>query len=250
MGGRPGNRPEALERLRKSRLHVQLVCTAVLVVAGWVADALPEGPWRRVSAGLEWVVTTDTDFAGQARRWNDWATAQGGWAEAAAGLWEQGVHLARAHLGLGAPTAPDGPAARDPAQTPLPPVEGKLLWGYGYLPAGVGEGFHYGIDLLAPVGTPVAAVLNGTVVAVRTDRDHGQLVEVRHGPVIAVYAQVEGVLVHAGDEVARGQALAAVARAQGVEESLPPHLHFALRPAAGSEPVDPVSFLGLGGTEP
>lgn len=142
--------------------------------------------------------------------------------------------------------SPDTPGSASGANlSPLKPVDGTILWEYGWLPQGVGDEFHEGIDFLASAGTPVVAVLDGTVVAIRPVTDHGRLVEVRHGPMIAVYAQLEGVEVRAGDEVQRGQTIAKVARARGVEESLSPHLHFEIRPAQNGEPIDPAPFLGL-----
>jgi len=152
----------------------------------------------------------------------------------------------------GAPV-PDSPTPAEAVSganpSPLQPVEGTILWEYGWLPQGVGESFHEGIDFLAQAGTPVVAILDGTVVAIRPETPHGRLVEVRHGPMIAVYAQVEGVQVRAGDEVMRGQTIAKVARARGVEESLSPHLHFEVRPAQNGEPIDPAPYLGLGGND-
>lgn len=310
-------------RFRESRLYVQLISAAILLLLGWLLHLLPAKPWGPLQSGLRWVVSADYDFRGEATRWNEWAQERGGWLKAGAGLWQQGVAqlqdwssgseskgpadlvadpLAGAPIGppIGPaappvatrpnpakpinpdsltqspplqPTSPDlgGPATANPGEAaspqgeaspantapgpsaeggqlpPLLPVEGSLLWEYGWLPPGVGDAFHEGIDFLAKVGTPVVAILDGTVVAVRHDANLGQVVEVRHGAVIGSYAQVEGVEVQAGDEVRRGQLIAVVARAKGSEESLPPHLHFEIRPTQSGEPVDPASYLGIGG---
>jgi murein DD-endopeptidase MepM/ murein hydrolase activator NlpD len=128
-------------------------------------------------------------------------------------------------------------------------VEGSLLWEYGWLPQGVSEQFHEGVDFLAKAGSPVVAVQEGTVVAVRQDQRLGLVVEIRHGDVTALYGQVEGVTVRAGDQVKRGGPIGRVSRAVGVEQNMPPHLHFEVRPAATGEPVDPASYLGLGGKQ-
>lgn len=277
----------AFERFRESRLYVQTVCTAVLVGLAWLVHLLPYGPLARAGAAVEWAVTGDYDFRGQASRLQEWAGSQGGWQPALAGLWNEGVTRVRDWVGpvgpfaesravRSAPAEPvPGPAAgvaweeesgsaasssledaagagastaRESIQLPpLQPVEGSVLWEFGWLPQGVGEEFHEGMDYLAKAGTPVVAILDGTVTAVRHQTRMGTVVEIRHDDVVAVYAQVEAVEVRAGDEVRRGQMIAAVARSSGVEENNPPHLHFEIRPLATGEPVDPASYLGLGG---
>lgn len=141
------------------------------------------------------------------------------------------------------------PAAESGALGPLLPVEGSVMWEYGWLPQGVAERFHEGIDFLAKAGAPVVAIQDGTVTAVRQDKELGGVVEIRHGEIIGLYAQVETVAVRAGDEVRRGQRIANVARSSGVEQNLPPHLHFEIRPVETGEPVNPAAYLGLGGSK-
>lgn len=264
----------AYGRFRESRLYVQTVCTAVLVGAAVFTHLLPAGPLARLDAAVEWVVTQDYDFRGRAVTVSGWVRDRGGWRPAMANLWQQGSNRVRAWIGPVGPfaapkrTTPDSvvgsanTATPPPGQSavqketatalpitasPLQPVEGSVLWDYGWLPQGVGEEFHEGIDFLARAGAPVIAVLDGTVSAIRLDRRLGTVVVVTHGEIMAVYAQVEAVAVRAGDEVKRGQPLGAVARSKGMEQSMPPHLHFEVRPVETGEPVDPASYLGLGG---
>lgn len=267
----------AYERFRESRLYVQTVCAAVLVGAAWLIHLLPFGPLAGAQAGVEWVVAGDYDFRGKAAEVSGWARRQGGWQPAVAGLWQQGMDRARDWVGPVGPfaeqtaatagsTAPaPGPvgssesspaAGRDAFGTgqpnaslsPLRPVDGGvILWEYGWLPQEIGEEFHEGIDFYAEPGTPVVAVLDGTVVAIRQDLRLGSLVEIRHGDVIAVYAQVEAITVRAGDWVRRGEMIAVVSQPRGSEAKMSPHLHVEIRPTATGEPVDPASYLGLGG---
>ncbi|MFZ5814932.1 MAG: peptidoglycan DD-metalloendopeptidase family protein [Bacillota bacterium] len=267
----------AYEQFRESRLYVQTVCTAVLVGAACLVHLAPYGPLARAHEALRWAVAGDYDFAGRAEQANRWARAQGGWQPALAGLWQQGNARVRDWVGpvgarAGEPAAatppagageggreavpgarasgeatPQSPASPPLSLPPLQPVEGSVLWEYGWLPQGVGEEFHEGIDFVAARGTPVVAILDGTVVAIRPDNRLGTVIEVKHGEFVAVYAQVESVLVRAGDTVRRGQPIAAVARSTGAEENMTPHLHFEIRPVGSGEPVDPASYLGLGG---
>lgn len=260
----------ACDQFRESRLYVQTICALVLVAVSWLVHLLPYGPLERVDAALSWSVTADYDFAGKARQAGDWARARGGWRPAIAGLWEQGVGQVREWVGPVGPFAqpqtavtgpvdlaggasPGGAAPVEPGpltpvpQTPLQPVEGSVLAEYGWLPQSISEEFHEGIDFYTEVGAPVLAVMDGTVQAVRPDQRLGTVVEIRHDEVVGVYAQVEAVSVSAGDRVTRGQKIAAVARSRGLEQNMPPHLHFEIRPVSTGEPVNPASYLGLGG---
>jgi len=208
----------------RGRLYIQSLGALLLVCAAWLLQAFPVAPLEPVNDALHWALKTDYDWGALLARAQSWVEETGEWRDALAGLREE--------------ASPD---------TPLMPVDGSLLWEFGWLPPGVSEEFHEGIDLLAPAGTPVVAILDGTVIAVRQDRRHGLVVEVQHDEIVALYGQLEGVVARAGDEVRRGQIIGRVSRAAGVEQNLPPHLHFEVWPTATGAPVDPVSYLDLGG---
>lgn len=256
---------EAFARFRESRLYVQVVLSAVMVgVTGLVALA-PLGPLARVKETLTWVVVHDHDFAGQAGRAHGWAQRRGGWVRAFAGVWTAGLTSTRDWVGLPNPGSDPSPSqsqgqqsqAQDkPAQDlerspskPIMPVDGALLFGFGWPPPGSGDQFHHGIDLVAAKGTKVVAILDGSVVNVTADATLGRLVEVRHDTLLAVYAQVESVAVKPGEQVRQGQTLALVAASSGAERSEPPHLHFEVRILPERHSVDPASYLGLGGSK-
>jgi murein DD-endopeptidase MepM/ murein hydrolase activator NlpD len=271
----------ACDHFRESRLYVQTICAVVLVGSAWLVHLVPSGPLGTIDAAMAWAVRTDYDFGGKARQAGDWASSRGGWGPALAWLWQQGVDQVRDWVGPVGPFAPRQGAvtgAADPAQaararpdqaaappgagasegagvslpsvpqTPLLPVAGSVLAGFGW-PQSTSEEFHEGIDFYVNVGAPVVAIRDGTVQAIRHDEQLGTLVEVRHDEYIAVYGQVEAVTVRAGDRVSQGQQIAAVARSRGAEQSLPPHLHFEIRPVSTGKPVDPAFYLGLGGKE-
>jgi|GEM_PF-6896042 len=255
----------ALEQFRESRLYVQTVCAALLVGVAGLVHLLPYGPLARVDQSLRWVVSQDYDFAATWRKADGWARGHGGWVSAGSGLWKQGLARLQDWVGYtdtaggaglpwaAAPAASQGQAAPEVRQSDplamLMPVDGAVHWGYGWVPPEFGEHFHMGLDLLTKAGTPVSAMADGTVVAVRTDPELGGLVEIRHGQMVVVYAQLEAITVNAGDAIGRGEVFAAVAPARGIEGSQPPHLHVEIRPVETGTPVNPAPHLGLGGEQ-
>ena len=99
---------------------------------------------------------------------------------------------------------------------------------------------HEGIDLPAPVGTPVYAAGDGRVVYAGDGiRGYGNLIVVEHaGDLLTVYAHNSELLAREGDKVVIGQRIALVGksgRASG------PHLHFEVR--VGQIPRDPMTYL-------
>lgn len=133
-------------------------------------------------------------------------------------------------------------AARTPAAASrgalLWPVEGRVIEGYG---ASAGGRPNVGINIAAPRGTPVRAVDGGVVAYAGNQlRGYGNLVLIKHPDgLISAYAHCEDLLVHRGEQVARGQVIAKVGETGGVDR---PQLHFELR--KGEHAVDPRQFLG------
>jgi peptidoglycan hydrolase-like protein with peptidoglycan-binding domain len=103
-----------------------------------------------------------------------------------------------------------------------------------------GTGFHPGIDLPAPPGTPVGAAVAGRVIfAGYNPSGYGNLVEVAHGGgVVSMYAHLSTISVHAGQSVATGRR---VGRVGSTGEATGPHLHFEVRVRGAA--VDPVPAL-------
>jgi murein DD-endopeptidase MepM/ murein hydrolase activator NlpD len=99
---------------------------------------------------------------------------------------------------------------------------------------------HDGVDLRAPVGTPVLASHDGRVLYSGSGiSGYGRLVVLRHPSGIAtVYAHNSSLKVRKGQWVRRGQLIArsgATGRASG------PHVHFEVR--AGSRPLNPKDLI-------
>ncbi len=139
-----------------------------------------------------------------------------------------------------APVEDQGPpplaAARAPLRWPL--ATGRIFVGS---PFGTREGRpHEGIDLPAPVGTPVFAAGDGRVVyAGNGIRGYGNLVVVRHaGDLLTVYAHNSVLLVAQGQPVRAGDRIALVGQSG---HATGPHLHFEVR--AGQIPRNPMRFL-------
>jgi hypothetical protein len=103
-----------------------------------------------------------------------------------------------------------------------------------------GTGFHPGIDLPAPTGTPVGSVAAGRVIFAAYDRGgYGNLIEVAHGGgVVSMYAHLSGFSVRVGQSVATGTR---VGRVGSTGEATGPHLHFEVRVRGAA--VDPVPAL-------
>jgi murein DD-endopeptidase MepM/ murein hydrolase activator NlpD len=103
--------------------------------------------------------------------------------------------------------------------------------------------FHAGIDIGGGYGSPVYAAADGVVIYAGPARGYGWLVVVDHGrvrgrDVATAYAHLSRDTVSIGEEVSRGENIAAIGNA-GV--STGPHLHFEVR--VDGEPVDPDGWV-------
>ncbi|MFL6733592.1 MAG: M23 family metallopeptidase [Sphingomicrobium sp.] len=99
---------------------------------------------------------------------------------------------------------------------------------------------HPGIDLAGPVGTPIYATADGTVLRSGWNSGgYGNLVELDHGRGIATrYGHMSTVLVSAGQHVTRGQQ---IGRMGSTGRSTGSHLHYEVR--IDGRPVNPVPFM-------
>lgn len=112
-------------------------------------------------------------------------------------------------------------------------------------PLGPYKHFHYGVDIAAPLGTPVMAAADGVVVAVGHTRvGYGNYVIIGHGGGIAtLYGHLLDTTVKAGDFVARGQQ---IGHEGSTGLSTGPHVHFELR--LNDQVVNPMPYLPVLGT--
>ncbi len=142
------------------------------------------------------------------------------------------------------------PVMSDSKQTTLGyplPQKANIALGYGWQinSATSKVVFHSGIDLLAPLGTPVQAVFAGTVAFAGVQASYGNLVVVNHqGGKQTRYAHLQSIAVRAGSSVRQGENLGKVGTT-GQPSSKQVHLHFELRYASklGWTAEDPASFI-------
>jgi murein DD-endopeptidase MepM/ murein hydrolase activator NlpD len=102
-----------------------------------------------------------------------------------------------------------------------------------------GGHFHSGIDLAAPLGSPVQAATGGLVTMHRERGGYGLYIVLLRDPQLStLYAHLDWPLVREGEAVAAGQAIALMG---STGNSTGPHLHFEVRIAG--VPVDPLPLL-------
>jgi murein DD-endopeptidase MepM/ murein hydrolase activator NlpD len=102
---------------------------------------------------------------------------------------------------------------------------------------------HYGVDIAAPIGTPVYAATGGVVQRAGTATGFGYAVYIRGDDgAVTVYGHVNQYFVQAGERVAAGERIAEVGN-RG--QSTGPHLHFEVHPSGAmyGGQIDPVPWL-------
>jgi len=119
-------------------------------------------------------------------------------------------------------------------------VDGRLTSSYGPR----WGGFHWGIDVAAPPGTPVLASEAGTVVMAERAGGYGLTVMIKHREGIkTLYAHLSAITVAPGQVVSAGHQVGKVGT---TGRSTGPHLHFELR--IFGDLVDPEPHLRSPGT--
>jgi len=127
----------------------------------------------------------------------------------------------------------------------LPSLTTNFIWpARGVLTSGFGPRWgrmHRGIDIAAPVGTPIYAAAAGVVTYSQWNSGgYGNLVEIRHSDgTLTLYAHNHRNLVRVGQYVQQGEQ---VAEMGSTGRSTGPHVHFEIHPQGG-DAVDPMSFL-------
>lgn len=98
---------------------------------------------------------------------------------------------------------------------------------------------HEGIDIFAPIGTPILAPAAGRVIRVETDRGYGKMVTVDHGNgIITRYAHCSRILVRVGQWVRRGERIALVGNTGITTGS---HLHYEV--VVNGQAQNPLNFI-------
>ncbi len=98
---------------------------------------------------------------------------------------------------------------------------------------------HHGIDIAAPIGTPIMAARDGVVQFAGWKGAYGVLVILDHGGGLTTwYGHASKLLVRVGERVQQGQLIAKVGTTGNVTG---PNLHFEVR--RNDAPLDPLKFL-------
>lgn len=134
----------------------------------------------------------------------------------------------------------------------ITPAKGRLSSPFGNRPNPTGYGieFHTGVDIAAPVGTPIHAAADGEVIrAEMTTGGFGNMVHIKHmvngKPMSTVYAHLNTIGVQKGQKVVKGQVIAEMG---STGRSTGPHLHFEVQNGLGTymaAPLDPAKYVKL-----
>jgi murein DD-endopeptidase MepM/ murein hydrolase activator NlpD len=115
-------------------------------------------------------------------------------------------------------------------------ITGRVTSGFG----GRWGTVHQGLDIAAPIGTPIRVPLGGTVIDSGPARGFGLWVRVRHDDgTITVYGHINRSLVKVGQKVAAGEEIAEVGN-RG--QSTGPHLHIEVITPGGKK-INPRPWL-------
>jgi murein DD-endopeptidase MepM/ murein hydrolase activator NlpD len=98
---------------------------------------------------------------------------------------------------------------------------------------------HEGIDVTAPMGSPIEAPAGGVVLDAGWESGYGNTVTIDHGfGIVTKFAHASKILVKTGQRVSRGQRIALVGNT-GLATG--PHLHYEVR--VNGRPVDPLKYV-------
>ena len=116
----------------------------------------------------------------------------------------------------------------------FPPLTGTISQGFD------GEKKHYAIDVVAPQGSPVKAIADGTVIFSEWTAETGYVILIEHRDnIISVYKHNGSLNKFQGDLVRSGEVIASVGNTG--ELTTGPHLHFELW--KDGKPIDPSDFI-------
>lgn len=121
------------------------------------------------------------------------------------------------------------------------PVRGQINSGFGGRPSpwSAKPEFHSGLDIGAPVGTPVKAPAPGTVVFAGANAEYGQMLIIEHGnETKSIYGHLSRLNVTVNEQVRRGEVIALTGN---TGRSSGPHLHYEIQVKGQS--VNPTSYL-------
>jgi murein DD-endopeptidase MepM/ murein hydrolase activator NlpD len=123
----------------------------------------------------------------------------------------------------------------------LSPVSGMVssLYGLRSSPINGEIRMHQGLDIAAPLGTPIKAAASGVVQKVAEADDYGKYVEIKHSHgLVSRYAHARLITVKVGNVIEKGQKIGEVGM---TGRTTGPHLHYEL--SINGKKVDPANFI-------
>lgn len=128
------------------------------------------------------------------------------------------------------------------ASTPsIWPSKGRLTSSFGVRnsPFQRGVDFHRGVDIAAPIGTPVYAPAKGVVAFAGVQGGYGNVIFIKHrGGISTRYGHLNKMFVKEGQKVERGELIGHIGN---TGRSTGPHLHYEVR--VGGVSVNPQKYI-------
>lgn len=124
-----------------------------------------------------------------------------------------------------------------------PVKEGKVIRNFGESkdPRYGVNFYNPGIDISAPLGSPVLAASSGVVILAQSVRGYGKTIILDHGQdIVTVYAHLQELKVGSGQEVKEGQVIGLVGDTGLVDG---PTLHFEVRVGKKAKEENPLQWL-------
>jgi murein DD-endopeptidase MepM/ murein hydrolase activator NlpD len=126
-----------------------------------------------------------------------------------------------------------------PSQKPVHDYRFTSSFGVRGNPFGHGGEMHPGLDMAAPIGTPIYATADGIVSRAERAGGYGNLVQLDHGAGLQTrYGHMSQILVHSGQRVHRGDLIGLMG---STGRSTGSHLHYEVR--IDGRAVNPMPFL-------
>jgi len=122
-----------------------------------------------------------------------------------------------------------------------PAESGFYSSGFGYRrdPFTRRRAHHSGLDIVAPVRTPIIATADGTVISAERASGYGKVVVIDHGfGYRTLYAHLSAIDVHKGQTVKRGTRIGALGN---TGRSTGAHLHYEVH--INKKPVNPMDYI-------
>jgi murein DD-endopeptidase MepM/ murein hydrolase activator NlpD len=120
------------------------------------------------------------------------------------------------------------------------PVRDSFRWTSGFGPRW--GRMHQGVDMAAPIGTPIYAPADGVVIFAGWQSGYGRLIKIQHEFGIETrYGHLNAIRVEVGQRVSRGERIGDMGNSG---RSTGPHLHYEIR--VGGEPLNPMIYIGAG----